>query len=495
MAVAQRQADPAGVYFSERFGVDPDVLESYGALDISVATDLPLFIDPFLLFNSDNDTYQALHTQIIDYLRFLKSRSVAGLDPKLISAWYRFAEVKQNWLGFTQDGNDGHGLGPKFAAALHAALSNLLPDFGAETVTESTHLEKLALITDRVGRDNVSDFTTNLIKHYLLTYTQTFAVTHLQPDQIQKFRVPRAAFNYNTESWATRAYTLPALDGDFVLLTPLDMLTKDDTWINRSDMIGSYDSLPDSVTDEEQRALINNYFSQQLGFDPKPEDVAAAKARTIAAFPELIDLYIARKEESREEATSISAQKTNDTRAVLVDQVQIAANDLAAKTDFYSKPWTSIHEALDAVVTFKHYVEHQDGYTVINRGGGKAFATEKEVQGFFGLLLQRSRFDVNREPNNGRGPVDFAISAGAFDKSLIEFKLAKSGSLKRNLSKQLEIYLEANKTPHGVKVIISYSDLDHTRAMKVLSELGLADNCYVVMIDARATNKPSASVA
>jgi hypothetical protein len=126
-----RQPDPMGIYFTERFGIDPDVLEDYGALDISVVTDLPLFIDPFLLFNSENETYQALHTQIIDYLRFLKSRSVAGLDPKLISAWYRFAEVKQNWLGFTEDGNDGHGLGPKFAAALHAGLSTLLPDFGA----------------------------------------------------------------------------------------------------------------------------------------------------------------------------------------------------------------------------------------------------------------------------------------------------------------------------------------------------------------------------
>lgn len=495
MTDVERQPDAAGVYFTERFGVDPDVLEDYGALDISVVVDLPLFIDPFLLFNSENDTYQALHTQIIDYLRFLKSRSVAGLDPKLISAWYRFAEVKQNWLGFTEDGNDGHGLGPKFARTLHAALATLLPDFGAETVTESTHLEKLALITERVGRDNISDFTTNLIKHYLLTFTQTFAVEHLQPVQVAEFRVARAAFNYNTESWITRTYTLPALDGDFVLLTPLDMLTKDDTWINRSDMIRSYDSLPDSVNDDEQRALINNYFSRQLGFDPKPEDVAAAKARTLAAFPELIDLYIAQKEERKNEATSVSAQKTNDTRAVLVDQVQIAADDLAAKTDIYSKPWTSIDEALDVVATFKHFVEHQDGYTVINRGGGKSFATEKEVHSFFGLLLQRSRFDVNREPNNGRGPVDFALSAGAFDKTLIEFKLAKSSSLKRNLAKQLEIYLEANKTPHGVKVIISYSDADRTRALKVLDELGLANNRFVTLVDARATNKPSASTA
>lgn len=38
------EPDPAGVYFSERFGIDPQVLEEYGAFDISVVTDMPLFI-------------------------------------------------------------------------------------------------------------------------------------------------------------------------------------------------------------------------------------------------------------------------------------------------------------------------------------------------------------------------------------------------------------------------------------------------------------------
>jgi hypothetical protein len=63
----------------------------------------------------------------------------------------------------------------------------------------------------------------------------------------------------------------------------------------------------------------------------------------------------------------------------------------------------------------------------------------KRGPGLFALLLARSRFDVNREPNNGRGPVDFKLSEGSADMSLIEFKLAKSTSLKRNLQRQLTI--------------------------------------------------------
>ena len=53
-----------GTFFSDTFGVASKTLEDYGAFDISVINDLPLFIDPFLLFHSEKDEYQTLHNQI-----------------------------------------------------------------------------------------------------------------------------------------------------------------------------------------------------------------------------------------------------------------------------------------------------------------------------------------------------------------------------------------------------------------------------------------------
>jgi hypothetical protein len=87
--------------------------------------------------------------------------------------------VKQNWLGFTDGGNSGHGLGRGFGVALHGALTTLLDKLGSETATESTHLEKLALVRAGIGRDTISDFTTNLIKHFLLDYTQAFTLANV----------------------------------------------------------------------------------------------------------------------------------------------------------------------------------------------------------------------------------------------------------------------------------------------------------------------------
>lgn len=46
------------LYFSDIFNVSPKVLDKYGVFNISLVTDLPLFIDPFLLFNSRKKEYR-----------------------------------------------------------------------------------------------------------------------------------------------------------------------------------------------------------------------------------------------------------------------------------------------------------------------------------------------------------------------------------------------------------------------------------------------------
>lgn len=119
------------LYFAQHFGVSPKVLDECGAFDISLASDLPLFVDPFLLFNSKKQEYRDLHDGMIRYLVFLRDRATPDLGPGLIKSWYMFQEVKQNWLGFTVRGSSGSGLGKDFARALHSSLGSILRGFGS----------------------------------------------------------------------------------------------------------------------------------------------------------------------------------------------------------------------------------------------------------------------------------------------------------------------------------------------------------------------------
>src|SRR5262249_2908532 len=141
------------LYFSDAFKVNPRVIEGYGAFNISLVADLPLFVDPFLIFNSRRPVYRTLHKEIVKYLQFLYANAPSQkLDAGLIAAWYRFPEIEQNWLGFSATGNHGRGLGSKFAGALHENLGVLFAGLNEAHITKDVHLEKLCLVSERVGK-------------------------------------------------------------------------------------------------------------------------------------------------------------------------------------------------------------------------------------------------------------------------------------------------------------------------------------------------------
>ncbi|MYM40175.1 hypothetical protein [Duganella qianjiadongensis] len=102
-----------------------------------------------------------------------------------------------------------------------------------------------------------------------------------------------------------------------------------------------------------------------------------------------------------------------------------------------------------------------------------------------------TNYDVNREVNNGRGPVDFKISKGSRDKTLVEFKLASNSKLKQNLKHQVGVYQAANNTSKSIKAILHFSQTEYLRVQNVLRDLGLSGRRDVVLID--ASPKASAS--
>ncbi|MBA3640520.1 MAG: hypothetical protein H0W53_14850 [Acidobacteria bacterium] len=483
------------MHFSEIFGVDSDALDAYGAFDISLINDLPLFVDPFLLFTSDKPDYQRLHAEIIRYLKFLRDRSVAGeVDDGLLDAWFTFREVRQNWFGFSKVGNGGSGLGEEFGRALNRSLNSIFRSFGDETVTNGSHLEKLCLIKDGVGRDNISDFTTTLIKEFLLDYTQTFARTYVAPEHRRVFNVEKVRFDYDTRSWVRGKYELPAYHCDFVLLTPKDLLTKDEIWINRPELLGRVEEIAEALPNQTLRAQVSQYFHGQLSKKPTDEEVRTARAATLERFPELIEHYIRSKEDTGDQAESVSTQKVRWAETAFIDDIKALRKKLADWTAFYETEGSTLEEARERVLFLKDVIENKDGYRVFYHDG-KPINREDHLHLLYRLTWFGTSLDVNREVNNGRGPADYKVSRGARSGTIVEFKLASNSKLKQNLEKQAEIYQRASDAPHALKVILYFTEREHDRVSAILGELKIADSPDVLLIDARRDNKPSASNA
>ncbi len=484
------------VYFSDFFDISPEVLENYGAMNISLINDMPLFIDPFLLFGSDKAEYKKMHNEILKYIGFLKEKSAnCQIGRDSITAWYKFSEVKQNWLGYSKIGNSGSGLGEQFGLAFSNNINTVFKDLGQETVTLSSHIEKAALFENGVGRDNISDFTVNLIKPYILEYTQDFARNNLSPTCCKLVNVDKVYFDYKLERWMPKQYYLPFIFNDYVLLTPKDILTVDRTWINRDDMLNMYDQISTAVENEQLRVEINNYFNKVLPRNPNgkitQKERKEAAGKTYNSFTQLVDLYLKTKEENKELASKDSIQKVSATERLFIDKLSKFSKTLEAETDFYLyKPSKSYDETLKRLGFMKHVIENNDGYKLFYVDG-EPIKREADLQVIYRLTWFASDYDVNREVNNGRGPVDYSISKGSNDKSLVEFKLASNSKLRMNLAKQVEVYEKANNTESSFKVILYFDENEHKKILKVLNELGLTGRENIILID--AGRKESAS--
>jgi hypothetical protein len=487
------------VYFSEFFQLSDDVVEDYGAFNISLINDLPLFIDPFLLFGSEKVEYQKLHHEILDYLVFLKEKSSEGaMSLGQIKAWYYFSEVKQNWLGYSLFGNGGSGLGEKFGTALSSSMHLIFGDLQKEKITISSHLEKAGLFSIGVGKDNISDFTCNLIKGYLLEYTEAFTLKYLSESQRKKVKVKKVYFDYNLERWMPKEYTLPYHQNDYILLTPKDILTKDENWINNQDLLGDFNNICGSIPNEQLRIEIQNYLNKAIpkSHNKKPpaqKDINKAMYATINQFPVIIEYYIKKKEENKEGAKRTSKFKVKEVESVFIKNVQILVEQLRNLTDFYSTSEGDAHtEALKRVHFMKHVIEDNEGYKIFYYNGNP-IKREADLQVIYRLTWYASIHDVNREVNNGRGPVDYAISSGIKDKVLVEFKLASNTQLKRNLQNQVAVYEKANQTSNSLKVILYFDNSEYMKVNKILKELSLDSDPNIILIDAGCDNKKSAS--
>ncbi|MEO6326472.1 MAG: hypothetical protein ABIQ65_17750 [Thermoanaerobaculia bacterium] len=480
-------------YFSDGFGIDPEVVGEYGAFNISLVTDLPLFIDPFLIFTSEEPAYQTLHREIVRYVTFLRDQATEReIDDGLTFAWMMFSEVKQTWLGFSAVGNRGAGLGRDFAGKLRDNLHSVFKNFGEEKISRGSHLEKLCLVREGVGRDKISDFTTNLIKRFLLEYTQTFAKEFLTADQRKIVNVPRVSFDYERGIWIAGKYELPWYDGDYVLLTPKDLLTRDETWINRSDLVKRIEEIVAAVPDQQLRATLNDYFRRSLPKKPKKGDREAAASDLIRAHPEIADYYIREQEDAGDAATSVAHDHVVASEHKYIDQVRAFSVSLASTTTFYEVGVDTLAEARLRVGYLKHVIEDQDGYRYFY-DRDEPLRREKDLQILFKLTWFGTTSDVNAEVNNGRGPVDFKVSRGRADMSLVEFKLASNKQLKKNLENQVAVYEKANDTTKSLKAILFFTDSELAKVNRILKDLGLDADNTIILIDARP--KPSGSVA
>ena len=499
------------MFFTEKFQVDSDILKKYGAVDISLVCDVPLFIDPMLIFNSEKDIYRELHNSIIRYFHFLYTKATQELTSKEIDAWFNFSEVPNNWLGYSLFGNKGLALGKKYANFLY---ENIAFAINTHDISKSAHIEKVMLLYEGSGKDKISDLTVNLIKGFLCEYTEEFSLKYIKREFLDTFPVDKVYFNYETESFISKEFVLPYIyneDGkkEYILLTPYDILREDEPAINKKDFLDSYDRIRNTIENDTLRAYMNNYIglavrryeeNQQRNKKPIKEKSIKkiekqAFQEVVKEYPELYDYYIKLREADTDE---IRLQCYEEVNAQL-EKLLVASKNIISL--FYNANYhrneelTAREEAKQRLKFFKHIIEDCDGYKNLYVKGIQ-IAKENDLQRLFRFVWYGTNYKIDAEANNGRGQTDFIVSMGQNNQNIIEFKLASNSSLSHVFT-QVQIYESANCTEGSLIAIFYFSEAEYLTSKQIVKEAGYEDMIdeSIFLIDCRSDNKISASKA
>jgi hypothetical protein len=128
--------------------------------------DIPLYIDPFLLWKSPSQQDQALHTTIINSFNYLNFLLKKGRKNEAIANLINLSECSEVGLGVSKS-RKGLKIGEKQAAEILSLFENIseYSQFGF------THFEVIQLYIQGISKDRISDIACSFIKSFLIDYT------------------------------------------------------------------------------------------------------------------------------------------------------------------------------------------------------------------------------------------------------------------------------------------------------------------------------------
>jgi hypothetical protein len=261
---------------------DVDFVIPFIGVDISVG------IDPFLLFKSRDPAYRELHKILINTFN-------AGIDAirqdKLDEAnrLFDFPEVAAIGMGYTQKSKRGSGVGSYLARLIIESL------VGSPSLQERgiRHVEEMQLVSAGIGPDRVSDITANVLKRFLIDYTQRQCAMW---DISLKSKVPiEHIYDPSSHSWEDSYEDLPVSprDGSPILLVPR-RLVRALPWINYDDFIATEFKAYLSAKRTARRQSLDAIASSKRG---KPEVVTVTRGDI-----SLVERYVRGREQQSAQA-------------------------------------------------------------------------------------------------------------------------------------------------------------------------------------------------
>lgn len=128
--------------------------------------DIPLYVDPFLLWKSPSQQDNALHTLITNSFNHLGALVNKGNEAEAINIIINSSECNAVGLGNSKT-KEGKRIGEKLASSMLNTFK-VIPQISQSGFT---HFEEIQLLVDNISKDRVSDIACNFMFSFLIDYT------------------------------------------------------------------------------------------------------------------------------------------------------------------------------------------------------------------------------------------------------------------------------------------------------------------------------------
>lgn len=186
-------------------------------VDIDLEDDLELFIDPYIFTKLKGDFAKKCNNAIINFFDEVINliRKNDEVNAKRILNGLK--EPSETHLGLSEHSIYGNGVRGKKAGKLYEKLSKSK----AAKTGNLKDLSDCELMIEGIGKDSISDITTNVIREYLIEFTQ---------NQCMIYNIPMTSFSNNiwdnsAKKWIKKGYDLPSVNGKRVILVPKSIVT------------------------------------------------------------------------------------------------------------------------------------------------------------------------------------------------------------------------------------------------------------------------------
>jgi hypothetical protein len=444
--------------FSEYAQIMPNQADDW--FDPVLTEDTPLYVDPFLVFDSPLTLFADSHELVVRF--FAACRELVRQDQGRHDSphWRKalrlltFPEPKEFALGVAMGSPFGAGTSEYYSEQMADALEVIC----RAGERDLDYVEMLALFVPGLGVDRISDIFCNILKSCFIRYTEDVCARHNV--RCENISVRNAQWDDRTARWSDRRVRLPRspVTNGVILLTPAEFLQDIPLRIS-----------PDRFYSWAE-ANVNDRLRDDLNYDlgvSLSQAEKAARGRQLArSYPDVAFRYVDNVVETADPVPyNVQADPLG-----LVGWFEIGRDAGVAEAATAAEPLgepepLEFHSWLGTLVDrFQHAVENTDLWRALWNDDLTRPRKEKIVQAIAGcmwtLMCEAANVDISREANIGRGPVDFKFSANWERRALLEVKLLSSSKLRQGAEAQLPQYLISERVTSAYYVCVGFKEQD-----------------------------------